>query len=57
MWTIKAILLPLVVAIGTILALLALFIVPILIPESRPYYRKGLALAKQEISKSVGIHT
>ena len=55
MWTVKTILLPLAVVIAASFALLALVIVPIILPESRPFYRKALGLMRNEIKRLAGI--
>jgi len=55
MWTVKTILLPLAVVIAAALALIALVIVPIILPEARPFYRKALGLVRTEIKRFAGI--
>jgi len=55
MWTVKTILLPLAVVLAAALALIALVIVPIILPEARPFYRKALGLVRTEIKRFAGI--
>ena len=54
MWTVKTILLPIAVLVVLLLALVALVIVPIILPEARPFYGKAWRLLKQEITSFAG---
>lgn len=54
MWTVKTIPLPIAVLVVLLLALVALVIVPIILPEARPFYRKAWNLLRKEITNFAG---
>ena len=52
MWTVKTILLPIAAVLFVLFAMLAFVIVPVLIPEARPYYGKAYRHLQSQIKNS-----
>tara|TARA_B100000929_G_scaffold159589_1_gene126256 strand:+ start:1374 stop:1565 length:192 start_codon:yes stop_codon:yes gene_type:complete len=52
MWTVKTILLPLAAVLFVLLAMLVLVVVPVLIPEARPYYGRAYRQLQDQIKNS-----
>lgn len=53
MWTVKAILIPFAIIILAVLCLLAIAIVPVLLPEARPYYRQAIVFFAKKAKHAI----